>query len=179
MTGAPGVFFHTSYVVADLKASQHELTETLGLEFTPVQELSMDVSDWRGPFGFPNCFVMSYDPNHPVELIPARRGTVFESEKSFAFHHIGYWVDDLQGEIDKLVAAGLELEMWGNGEGPGPSQFAFLRYRSGLRIELVDTALRAGFEHILAARTSLAAHLHCVYAGGPLGPTQLPKVWGQ
>jgi hypothetical protein len=151
VTTAPGVYFHTSYVVADLLESQRELAETLGLEFTPVQELAMDVSDWRGKFAFPNCFIMSLDPGNRMELIPARRGTVFESEAPFAFHHIGYWVDNLLGEVDKLVEAGLELEVWGNGDPAGPSSCAFLRYRSGLRIELVDSVLRPGFEQLLAA----------------------------
>lgn len=150
MKPGSSVFFHTSYVVRDLEAAQQELSASLGLSFTPVQQLQMDVSDWRGRFTFPNCFVMSLDPDHRVELIPARRGTVFESDEQLAFHHIAYWVDDLGAEVERLTGEGLELEMWGNGEAVGPSAFVFLRYRNGMRLELVDSALRAGFEQILA-----------------------------
>jgi hypothetical protein len=145
-----GTFFHNAYVVGDLDGIQQELAASLGMSFTPVQQLQMDVSDWRGQFRFPNCFVMSLDPANPVELIPARRGTVFESSEPMAFHHTAYWSEDLRSEVEGLVAYGLELELWGNGPQEGVNDFAFLRHPSGLRLELVDSALRAGFEDVLA-----------------------------
>jgi hypothetical protein len=147
-------YFHTAYVARDLAAAQQELSASLGLTFTPVIELTMDVSDWRGKFTFPNCMVMSLESSPRIELIPTRRGTVFESDLPLAFHHIAYWVDDLSGEVDRLTRDGLELELWGNGEGARLAEFAFLRQQNGMRLELVDCALRPGFEKILQPSTT-------------------------
>ncbi|MCQ9368722.1 VOC family protein [Brevibacterium sp. 91QC2O2] len=64
--------------------------------------------------------------------------------EQISFHHLGFWVDNLQAHIDELVAAGYPIE------GAGLNDFGEYRYSyhivQGLRIELADLRVRDPFE---------------------------------
>jgi catechol 2,3-dioxygenase-like lactoylglutathione lyase family enzyme len=123
----PEGYFHVGIVVPDLERAAAYYTDLLGIEWGPVLDLTIDVrlAD-GGDRALPNKIV--YSTGHSN------------------LHHIGFFSASLAADADRLVAAACPLEMTGGrGDGP-PETFAYHRDPWGVRLELVDDAVRPTME---------------------------------
>jgi catechol 2,3-dioxygenase-like lactoylglutathione lyase family enzyme len=144
-----GELFHTGLVVDDVERAIDDLSRALGLRFTAVQEHPM--WQWR-PTGEQSLvlrYAYSLAPYPLVELIESQRGTFYERDSTAAtqLHHVGMWVDDLANAADRLARDGFALAAAGvDDAGNRPARVTFHESPHGLRVELCDVAMRAGFD---------------------------------
>jgi catechol 2,3-dioxygenase-like lactoylglutathione lyase family enzyme len=144
-----GELFHTGIVVEDVERAIDDMSRALGLEFTAVQEHPM--RQWR-PSGEQSLvlrYAYSLAPYPLVELIESQPGTFYERSSGVTtqLHHVGMWVDDLADAADRLARDGFALAAAGMDErGARPARVTFHESPHGLRVELCDAAMRAGFD---------------------------------
>lgn len=139
-------YFHVGIVVADLDVARAHFTDLLGTEWGPIMETELPIRTGDGDAAVvPNRICYSTAPPY-LELIQEVPGTPWVCNEHSNLHHLGFFVGVLGGEADRLVGAGCPLEiMGGQGEGP-PESFTYHRDPLGVRVELVDAALRTLME---------------------------------
>jgi Glyoxalase/Bleomycin resistance protein/Dioxygenase superfamily len=144
-----GQFFHVGVIVSDLPAAQARLTDLLGAAWGPVLENEIEIRDGEGnELRVPNRICYSTGPPY-IELILEVPGTPWVCNEHSNLHHIGFYTATVAADSDRLGAAVCPLEiMGGHGDGP-PNGWAYHRDPLGVRIELVDEAIRAPMEQFM------------------------------
>ena len=141
--------FHLGVVVEDLDASMRVLSDTLGLTWAPVQELSQTVRTGGGAVLCDRIrFTYSVEGAPHLELVDSEEQRVWRPAPG-QLHHIGVFAEDLAGESARLAARGVPLEL-GGGARETPLAFAYHLSPGGVRIELVDAARRPDFARWIA-----------------------------
>ena len=139
--------FHVGIVVPDLEAALAHFTDLLGIGWGPV--VAIDAHDVRDADGndlsLPTTLCYSTSPPY-LELIQETPGTVWVCNEHSNLHHIGFWTDALDADSDHLVAARCPLELCGREGGRVPVSFTYNRDPLGVRIELIDAAMRPTME---------------------------------
>jgi catechol 2,3-dioxygenase-like lactoylglutathione lyase family enzyme len=139
----PMPLYHVGIVVPDVEAARSTLTEQLGVSWGPV--LHLDAVEYRdgagGDIVLPTTMCYSVDGPH-LELIQEVPDSVWVRNEHSNLHHIGFWSDDLAVDGTELTRAGCPLQMCGRSGDAAPVSFAYHRNDLGVRIELVDAALR-------------------------------------
>jgi hypothetical protein len=144
-------FFHVGIVVPRLEEALDHLGATLGLRWAPTTETDVPVASADGARLVPLRMVYSVEPPY-VEVIEEVQGTVWVVNPYSNLHHIGFWADSLEGERDRLVASACPLEISGfAGEPRRTAQYTYHVDPLGVRIELVDAALRPMMEEAFRA----------------------------
>jgi hypothetical protein len=144
MTGPPlPPHYHVGIVVPDIAAAQTQLTELIGVTWGPV--LRLDATDYRDGSGqdlvLPTA--MCYSVDQPcLELIEELPGSVWVRNEHSNLHHIGFWSADLSGDSSALTGSGCPMQLCGRAGDHAPVSFAYHRNDLGVRIEIVDTAMR-------------------------------------
>jgi methylmalonyl-CoA/ethylmalonyl-CoA epimerase len=103
--------FHFGLLVPDLDAAVASYGSALGLTFGSRQCrcLSVASGDETHDFDLELAFSMEGPPY--IELIQAQPNTgVWGADHGQGFHHFGLWVDDLEGRVAELAAAGVRVE---------------------------------------------------------------------
>jgi len=134
----PEDLYHTGIVVEDSDASLRWFSEVAGYRW--CDELALEQSVWT-PSGVRTVPIrFAYSMNEPrLELLAAVPNTVWVPSSSGA-HHLGFWSDDVDRDIETLVAHGLRVEV----RAPmpdGASLWAYCHGLSGPRVELVSRSL--------------------------------------
>jgi hypothetical protein len=144
-----GEYFHVGIIVPDLGAARARLGELLGTEWGPIVETDVDVRDGAGrELVLPNRVCFSTRSPY-IELIQETPGSPWVCNPHSNLHHIGFFSRALAAESDRLRAARCPLEiMGGHGKGP-PGGWAYHRDALGVRIEVVDDAMRPTMEQML------------------------------
>ncbi|GCD99050.1 VOC family protein [Embleya hyalina] len=135
-----GEVFHVAYAVEDLAGAADALialgggtvTEPVAMEALVVAPaLSADPVRVAGRL----CWVLGSQP--PIELWEG------DSESPWAcpaggmrFHHIAYYVDDLDEAARRLEGQGFALDLTPYHDGEGILGFAYFRSAGGLRVEI-------------------------------------------
>jgi hypothetical protein len=139
----PTSLYHVGIVVIDVEAARTELTEQLGVTWGPV--LHLDAVEYRDGAGedvvLPTTMCYSVDGPH-LELIEEVPGSIWVRNEHSNLHHIGFWSNDLAIDGSELTRAGCPLQLCGRSGDAAPVSFAYHRNDLGVRIELVDAALR-------------------------------------
>ena len=139
----PRPLYHVGIVVPDIRAAQTALTSQLDVTWGPI--LHLDTVEYRDGGGedviLPTTMCYSVDGPH-LELIEEVAGSVWVRNDHSNLHHIGFWSDDLAAEGSELARAGCPLQLCGRSGNDAPVSFAYHRNDLGIRIELVDSALR-------------------------------------
>ena len=139
----PRPLYHVGIVVPDVATARTTLTEQLGVTWGPV--LHLDAVEYRDGAGrdvaFPTTMCYSVDGPH-LELIQEVAGSIWVRNGHSNLHHIGFWSDDLTADVSELTGAGCPLQLCGRSGDGAPASFAYHRNDLGVRIELVDAALR-------------------------------------
>jgi len=135
--------YHVGIVVPDLVAAQAQLTELIGITWGPVVRL--DAVDYRDGSGqdlvLPTTMCYSADEPH-LELIEELPGSIWVCNEHSNLHHIGFWSDDITSTSATLIGSGCPMQLCGRAGNVAPVSFAYHRIDLGVRIELVDTAMR-------------------------------------
>jgi hypothetical protein len=135
--------YHVGIVVPDLAAAQAELSAQLGVTWGPV--LHLDATEYRDGSGrdlmLPTTICYSVDEPH-LELIEAVADSIWVCNEHSNLHHIGFWSDDLALDGIDLTGSGCPLQLCGRAGDDAPVSFAYHRNDLGVRIEIVDTAMR-------------------------------------
>lgn len=145
-------YYHVGIVVEDLDSARRALTEQVGVRWGPV--LRLDAVQYRDADGndleLPTTMCYSVDAPH-LELIQEVPGSVWSRNEHSNLHHLGYWADDLFGGSDRLSRIGCPLQLCGRNGDQAPVSFSYHRNDLGVRIELVDAAMRGALEFLFTA----------------------------
>ncbi len=150
-------FFHVGIVVPRLEEALDRLGTTLGLRWGGVTETELGL---QAPDGarttVPLRMVYSVAPPY-VEVIEEVVGSPWECNPYSNLHHIGFWADGLAASHDHLLGSGCPLEVAGYAGDVVPAVYAYHRDPLGVRVELVDAAVRPLMEAALASGRALGA----------------------
>jgi hypothetical protein len=152
----PTDMYHVGIVVPSLEEGQAHFADLFGARWAPVIETPTAVRMADGSVATVDLrLVYSIDAPH-LELVEAVPGSVWVLNPHSNIHHIGFWSDDLRADRTRLHGGGCPLEVMGDSGGSEPLFWAYHKGRLGVRVELVDGALRApmqsGWEGAAGAR---------------------------
>ena len=138
--------YHVGIVVADLEDGQAHFADLFGVRWAPVLETPTALRTVDGS-AVTVDLRLAYSVDAPqLELIEAVPGSIWVLNPHSNIHHIGFWSEDLRGDRTRLHAGGCPLEVMGDSGGSEPMFWAYHQDRLGVRVELVDGALRQGME---------------------------------
>jgi catechol 2,3-dioxygenase-like lactoylglutathione lyase family enzyme len=144
---------HIALVVSDLERAKDKYSQGLGMEWAPSFDMPPDLisgSDvHEGGVSFKGLTAVlpsAHAGPAPIELIYTEPGSpasvVWGCPEGRDFvHHIAYYVDDIDAESKRLSEQGWEREWYVDPD--GPLRMAYHRSSHGMRIELVDAAIKS------------------------------------
>ena len=142
--------YHVGIVVPDIEIAVARLTELIGVTWGPIVEVdALAIRDASGSdLEVPNR--LCYSTSSPyLELIEEVPGTVWVCNDYSNLHHIGVWSEDLTGDSAHFSTSECLLQICGRDGSVAPATFAYHRDPLGIRIELVDVAMKAIMEESL------------------------------
>jgi hypothetical protein len=144
--------FHSGMIVDDIEKVMASMAEGFGTLWS--EPVLRGGQTWSPDGAKSRSMLVTYSigGEHQIELVQLLDDTAWAWAKGGPWlHHLGYWVDDLRGEIARLEKCGYVLQL---GNGPldqGPQHFAYLYHpQGGLYIELVDVSIKDGIDAMLA-----------------------------
>lgn len=151
-----GRLYHIGIVVPDVEVARAHLGELLGITWGPVlhvDEYGVRAFDLDGgdsvDLVVPNTLCYSTEAPH-IELVQEVPGTVWECNEHSNLHHVGVWSDALPADSASYSnELRCPLQLCGHDGDVAPTQFAYHRDPLGVRIELVDIALRETMEEFM------------------------------
>ena len=145
-----GNLYHVGIVVPDVEGAQAHFTDLLGITWGPVVETeAFPVREGDGTDRIvPNTLCYSTEPPY-LELVQEVPGTVWECNEHSNLHHIGVWVDALPADSATYTELRCPLQLCGRDDDGALVQFAYHRDPLGVRIELVDIAMKPMMEEFM------------------------------
>ena len=145
-----GQLYHVGIVVPDVAAAMAHFTDLLGITWGPVVETeAFPVREGDGTERIvPNTLCYSTEPPY-LELVQEVPGTVWECNEHSNLHHIGVWVDALPADSATYTELRCPLQLCGRDDDGALVQFAYHRDPLGVRIELVDIAMKPMMEEFM------------------------------
>jgi hypothetical protein len=134
----PKDLYHTGLVVEDIDATMRWFTEVAGYEWCDqfAGEQVVQLPSGERKVQFRGVYSLS-EPR--LELVGTVPDTLWQPTNA-GVHHLGYWSDDVDGDVATLAANGVQLEAWSLLPN-GSSLWAYCRAASGTRVELVSRVL--------------------------------------
>jgi catechol 2,3-dioxygenase-like lactoylglutathione lyase family enzyme len=133
----PGDFFEIGLIVPNLEKAIEQFHEALGYTFTLIMEGTLPTRDADGDSVPPLRMAVSRE-SPQLELVEAQPGTHLVPPGRNALHHLGYYVDDLEGESKRLTAKGIPFARGGFFGDVFPAGWVYHEMPDGTLIELVD-----------------------------------------
>lgn len=133
----PEDMFEVGLVVPDLEAAIEQFNAMFGYTFSPILEGVL-------PTRHPDrdevpAMRMAVTREHPqLELLEAAPGTSIVPPSGTGLHHLGYYVDDLEAESQRLVELGIPLVRAGFSGEESPVNWVYHEMADGTLLELVD-----------------------------------------
>lgn len=125
-----GTYAHVGIIVEDLDAAMTEMTNTLGIQWLPVQERPNDDTTLRLTFSAAAPF---------IELIEGSPGTSRDTTNGPHVDHLAYWTSDFDADKARMIRDGMTLDV--EGSSPFGGSWCYLSSRvTGFRVELCDVA---------------------------------------
>ena len=150
-----GQLYHVGIVVPDIEVAKAHLTDLLGISWGPVVHTEAvnvrSFDEGRGDGNdlvVPNTLCYSVEPPH-IELVLELPGSVWECNEHSNLHHIGVWTDALPADSSRSSELRCPLQICGREGATAPTQFAYHRDPLGVRIELVDVAMKSMMEEFM------------------------------
>lgn len=135
MERKPARLHHIGLVVPDLEAAMSELSQLLGLSWTPPQQRPDGERTLRVAFS-------TTEPR--IELIQGNPEGIWATQAGPRLDHMAFWIDDADATDADAAALGLQREAGGTASWGG--RWAYVRGRAtGARIELCDARGREPF----------------------------------
>ena len=135
----PEDLYHVGIVVDDLDAMLRWFTDVAGYQWCEEYAGDQLVQTPEGEVTVPLRF--AYSMNEPrLEILQAIPGTLWTPSDS-GIHHLGYWSDDVNHDVDTLMAAGHEVEA--KAVLPdGSTLWAYCKADVATRVEVVSSLIR-------------------------------------
>ena len=145
-----GQLYHVGIVVPDIEAAKAHFTDLLGITWGPVVTTEQyEVRDGDGnELVVPNTLCYSVEPPH-LELVLEVPGSVWECNEHSNLHHIGVWTDALPADSARYSELRGPLQLCGRAADGSLQQFSYHRDPLGVRIELVDAAMKPMMEEFM------------------------------
>src|SRR5258706_9439846 len=106
--------WHIGLAVPELDEGMRTVGEAFDLTWRPVHERTATVTDESGAHHDIVCrFTFSDGGPFAIEMWQAIPGTPLATPETGILHHIGYWVEDLAKEVDRLEGLGFGSFMSG------------------------------------------------------------------
>jgi hypothetical protein len=145
--GAKVVPFHVGILVADLQGSIKKFSEVLGIQFGPVQEMTVNA---HGSIEGKIKMKVAYSTQGPMylELIQGTDcDSLFSLKGGEGLHHLGVWCEDFtsyqERESKEKLPAAVTMNIM-----PGDPTYWFTDPADlyGTRLEFQDSRIRRGME---------------------------------
>ena len=147
----PGDLFEICYIVPDIEAAMDRFSRAFGYTWSPILEGVLPMRDADGDSTPP--FRMAVSRETPqIELLETQPGTALVPPAGTGLHHVGYYVDDLAAESDRLASLGFPLDRAGNADGTVPDGWVYHRMDDGTLVELVDRARKPLRDSLIAGQ---------------------------
>lgn len=146
--------FHIGMIVEDLAAAQREMGASLNLDWSPVRVFD-PFPFWTPQAGSHEVIVRAcYSRQGPQHLELCQGSGDFYNPRTVPDgRHIGVWVDDLPGEVERLRGHGWQVIAAGASPEDGYGAITYMQpLIGGLVIELVSTDLQSFIQEWLASR---------------------------
>jgi hypothetical protein len=103
-SSSPRQIWHVGFIVDRLEDAMEELTAALGLRWADIHRVNGKPLEGPGGelYALDTRVVFSLDQPLSIELIEPTPGTPNVRRGDSAFHHLGYWSDDLVAEERRL-----------------------------------------------------------------------------
>lgn len=129
--------FHVGILVDDLDEAIDRYGRTLGLTFGARQDRCLSVGMDGAPVDTDLSLVYSHQGPPYIELMQANPGVgIWGAHRSPGFHHVGAWVDDLDGRVAELAAQGTRVEATLGRNGVITAVYLEPNDLTGVRLEL-------------------------------------------
>jgi len=141
--------FHIGIIVPNMEAGMEEIASRFGVTWPRPPgsaEVLARTKEGTGPLS--SRFVYSAEGPPWFELIEAVPGTVWAAQAS-NIHHIGAFVDDMDAEIERLIAEGNELEMETIDDQGNRVSVSYINSDLNVRLEILPAAMREGMMTML------------------------------
>lgn len=138
MTISPRDLFEVALIVPNLEAAMHHFHDAFGYTFSSILEGVLPMRDASGQDSSPPLRMVVSRELPYLELVEAQPGTPLAAPAGTGLHHLGYYVDDLRGETERLQALGCDLQAAGVADGQSPEGWVYVRMHDGTVVELVD-----------------------------------------
>lgn len=139
------MIWHIAFAVDDIEVAMDQFGRALNLTWNPIKEFAGDNVDAQGkPFVLKTRLTFAAAGPCALELFERVAGTPIEPARGTAFHHLGYWTDDVSDERARLEQCG-----WFHAGGPttSASRAAFFSSSLGIFIESCNATIpRVGLE---------------------------------
>ena len=136
--------FHLGIIVPDIKKGMQDLSSRFGVTWPRKPRTSQTlIRTKEGTSPITISGVYSTEGPPWFEVFEAVPGSLWAAQSS-NIHHMGFFVDNLDDEIERLVAEGNELEMEAVDENGNRISACSLSTELNIRLEIVDASLREG-----------------------------------
>lgn len=142
-----GELFHVGIRVPDIDRAMDDLAGHAAGGWAKPQHRQQPV--WLPGTGSTELNLrFTYSSAGPVrlELLQGPAGSVWAGDDVPGPHHLGYWVDDVAGATERLLARGWSLEAASQAPEDGYGAFTYVRSPSGVLVEPVSSLVRPAFE---------------------------------
>jgi hypothetical protein len=145
----PRQIWHAGFIVDDVEEAQAELSAGIGLNWIPIHQTDTEVTGPGGAsYHIKSKIAFSSDFPLAIELLEANPGTPNVRRGQSAFHHLGYWSDDLVAEDERLTALGYPCIYYRNDPVNGLRRIMLNEGPYGIIIESCHVLTeRVGLEH--------------------------------
>jgi catechol 2,3-dioxygenase-like lactoylglutathione lyase family enzyme len=169
--------FHTGMIVQDLQSAIELYTLAFGMRFAEPLVTSGLMLTNDGLRNRTSWVTYSLDGPHRVELIEQADDAAWQTARGGPqVHHLGFWVDDLAGETERLEGLGFTFEVGGRDAHGDLAGVVYLANEvGGLLIELVDRVTAAQLVPYFEGRGPGAYSAHLERLG--LSLEELPEAF--
>jgi hypothetical protein len=130
--------YHTGIVVEDLDQALDWMSGSAGYRWGPVVGGDIPIITPDGQMTV--TMRIAYSASEPrLELVQAIPGTIWVPTGA-GVHHLGYWSDDVDADLEALCQRGCALEAKAP-SADGSSMWAYCNSPAGPRIELVARSM--------------------------------------
>lgn len=150
-TGKPADIWHVCFVVDDIARAAEEFRDVLGVTFPPPHVVPVRLERENGSVEAIDVRVaFSGDSRIAIELIEAAPGTILSAPAGTAFHHMGYWTDDIEAVQARISDRGISCLAIPRGDDPLP--FFLHAGPAGIMLEPCSLSVpHPGLEHYYPA----------------------------
>lgn len=142
-----GGIFHFAMAVPDLPAAMDMLGPSLNVDWTSVWSMTREMDTPEGHTSDEMQAVYTRQGPPYVELVTGTPGGFFAADDGPRLHHVGYIVEDVRAEAERLQALGMAIWSIGPGDPPGS---AFVTNDVGMTFEVMGPGIRETLDNWFA-----------------------------